>query len=110
MKKAIAVATSVASSTRGCSVLAALRAQVNCVHPHHTIQKMSRARAIVSAEMPSAKMCTTWVTENTNTRSKNSSTKVTRWSCGEARESGSVMGSRRRFERLPSGPKSVDFE
>src|SRR5919109_562670 len=83
MKKATAVAPRVASSTRWCVVSAAFNAQVNCVQPHHTSQKTS---TVCSTDAPFRPWCstpTTWVTENTKTRSKNSSTNVTFWSCGE---------------------------
>lgn len=74
----MAVASRMASCTRWWSVLAALSAHVNCVHAHHTSQKTSSADPADRASTCPWSSVTTWVMQKTNTRSKNSSTNVTR--------------------------------
>src|SRR5688572_31913817 len=83
MKNATAVASSVPSSTCACVVSAALSAQVNCVQAHHTSQKTRIDWPTASGVIPSCSSATTCVTENTKTRSKNSSTNVTGWFSGD---------------------------
>src|SRR5688572_23181937 len=105
MKNATAVASSVPSSTCACVVSAALSAQVNCVQAHHTSQKTRIDWPTASGVIPSCSSATTCVTENTKTRSKNSSTNVTGWFSGDRMERSVDMrldGSRGLREDLAS--------
>ena len=82
MTNAAAVATSVRTRTQSWLVSAGFSVQVNWVHAHQMSQptriEWSTPVGVRSGAVPAV----IWVTAKTNTRSKNSSTKVT--PCGPA--------------------------
>ena len=82
MTNAAAVAASVMTRTTTWVVSAGLSVHVNCVHPHQINQNRTRERSTPSRVRFCAVSAVTWVTANTNTRSKKSSTNVTPCSSG----------------------------
>ncbi len=93
MTSATPVATRVTTRTAGWVVSAGLSVHVNCVHAHQISQPSTIDRRTPSGVRSWAVSAVIWVTANTKTRSKNSSTNVT--ACGsEARR---LEGSRARI-------------
>ena len=74
---AIAVAISVSTRTKSWSVSAGFNVHVNWVHAHQISQNSSTERATPLHDRCVAVSAVTCVTAKTNTKSKNSSTKVT---------------------------------
>src|SRR6185503_14038539 len=74
---AAAVAASVMTRTTTWVVSAGLRVQVNWVHAHQIIQNRTSERSTPSGVRLWAVSAVTWVTANTKTRSKKSSTNAT---------------------------------